>query len=114
MQIMSSISAKIRAARASHSGDITEAFSYEAKAEAAAALGHIGKKLEEALEALRRHDATPGANTDRALLVWEAADRAMALIIQREAFGLYASADIETFYRVPREVMAKMGTPRPR
>lgn len=96
------------------SGDFLEAFSYEAKQEAASALGSIGRQLEEALAALKRHDATPGSNMDRDQLVWEAADRAMALIIQREAFGLYASADIQTFYGVPPEVMARIGTPKPK
>jgi len=110
---MSSLAAKIRTARIGRDGGFIDAFAYEAKQEPASALGHTGKQLENALHALERHDANPGANTDRDLLVWEAADRAMALMIQREAFGLYASRDIETFYNIPREVMLRMGTPKP-
>lgn len=97
------------------SGDeLQDAFQYEARQEAAAALGRVGKQLEAALDALTRHDATPGANTDRDLLAWEAADRAMALMIQRESFGLYASRDIERFYSIPRDVMVLIGTPKPK
>ena len=91
---------------------LMDAFAYEARQEAATALGHVGRKLEEALADLKRHDETPGANTDRDELVQRAADRAQALIIQREAFGLYASRDIQNFYGIPREVMLRMGVIR--
>lgn len=89
--------------------DAIDAFAYEARQEAASALGHAGRKLEDALAALKRHDETPGSNRDRMELVQEAADRAQAIIIQREAFGLYASRDIERFYNIPREVMLRIG-----
>ena len=104
---MTSLASRIRSAR---SGDpLLEAFHYEAKQEAASALGHAGKKLEAAVEALERHDATPGANTDREELVQDVADLAWAIMIQREAFGLFAASDIEKHYRIPREAMARMG-----
>jgi hypothetical protein len=89
--------------------DTMDAFAYEARQEAASALGHIGRKLEEALAALKRHDETPNSNRDREDLLQEAADRVQALIIQREAFGLYASRDVQSFYGVPREVMLRIG-----
>ena len=91
-----------------------DAFAYEAMQETASALGRIGKQLEAALEAIRRHDATPNANRDREDLLQEAADRVQALIIQREALGLYASRDVQTFYDVPREVMLRIGIVRPK
>ena len=94
--------------------DPLDAFAYEARQEAAEALGHIGRKLEEALAALRRHNETPSPNRDREDLLQEAADRTQALIIQREAFGLYASRDVQTFYAIPPEVMARIGIVRPR
>ncbi|MEO0544428.1 MAG: DUF6665 family protein [Pseudomonadota bacterium] len=106
------LASRIRQAR---SGDpLLEAFQYEAKQEAASALGHAGKKLEAAVSALERHDATPGANTDRDELVQEVADLAWAIMIQREAFGLFAASDIEKHYRIPREAMARMGAVRQR
>lgn len=103
-----------KAFQGSTGSDHLDALAYEALQEAASALGRIGKQMEEALAALERHDATPGANTNRKMLLWEAADRAMALMIQREAMGLYASRDIEKFYNIPREVMLTIGTPKPR
>lgn len=94
--------------------DTIDAFAYEARQEAASALGRIGKQLEEALEALKRHDETPNPNRDREDLLQDAADRAQALIIQREAFGLYASRDVQRFYGIPREVMMRIGIVRPK
>ena len=89
------------------------AFEFEAASEAASALGFVGKKLEAALETLQRFDSTPNGNMDRKLLVWEAAQAAMAISVQREAMGFYASQDIEKFYNIPREVMLAIGTQRP-
>lgn len=96
--------------RANH---FLNAFEFEAASEAASSLGAAGRKLEEALETLKRFDATNNPNMSRALIVWEAAQAAMALSIQREAMGLYASHDIETFYEIPREVMLAFGTKKP-
>lgn len=89
------------------------AFEFEAASEAASALGFAGKKLEAALETLKRFDATPNGNMNRKLLVWEAAEAAMAISIQREAMGFHASQDIEKFYNIPLEVMLAIGTQRP-
>ena len=86
-----------------------DAFSYEAAAETAAALGRAGKKLETALAALERHDATPGANRDRDDLVQEAADCAWALFIQRDFLGLKTDHHLTRTYRIPREVMLRVG-----
>ena len=94
--------------------DPLDAFAYEAMQETAAALGRIGKQLEAALEAIQRHDATPNPNRDREDLLQEAADRVQALIIQREAMGLYASRDVQRFYGVPGEVMSRIGIIRPK
>ncbi|KGF67935.1 hypothetical protein LL06_19365 [Hoeflea sp. BAL378] len=94
--------------------DTIDAFAYEARQEAASALGRIGKQLEEALAAIRRHDETPNPNRSREDLLQDAADRVQALIIQREAFGLYASRDVQAFYGVPREVMLRIGIVRPK
>lgn len=86
-----------------------DAFSYEAAAETAAALGRAGRKLETALAALERHDATPGANRDRDDLVQEAADCAFALFIQRDFLGLKSDHHLAATYRIPREVMVRIG-----
>ena len=86
-----------------------DAFAYEAMSETAAALGRAGKKLEDALMALERHDATPGANRDRDELVQEAADCAWALFIQRDFLGLKSDHHLTDTYRIPREVMLRVG-----
>lgn len=86
-----------------------DAFAYEAAAETAAALGRAGKKLEAALAALERHDATPGANRDRDELVQEAADCAFALFIQRDFLGLKSDHHLTRTYDIPREVMVRIG-----
>lgn len=86
-----------------------DAFAYEAAAETAAALGRAGKKLEAALAALKRHDATPGANRDRDELVQEAANCAWALFIQRDFLGLKSDHHLARTYRIPREVMVRIG-----
>lgn len=86
-----------------------DAFAHEAAAETAAALGRAGRKLEAALAALERHDATPGANRDRDELVQEAADCAWALFIQRDFLGLRSDHHLTGTYKIPREVMIRVG-----
>ncbi|WP_197945322.1 DUF6665 family protein [Oricola thermophila] len=86
-----------------------DAFSHEIMAETAAALGRIGRDLEEALEALRRHDETPGSNRDREELVQEAAEKAWVLFIQRDYLGLKTDHHLLSTYDIPREVMLRIG-----
>lgn len=91
------------------SGHGFDAFSHEIMAETASALGRIGRELEEALEALRRHDATPGSNRNREELVQEAADRAWVLFIQRDHLGLKTDHHLRSTYDIPHEVMLRVG-----
>jgi hypothetical protein len=86
-----------------------DALGHEAMAETAAALGRIGRKLEQALEALSRHDATPGSNRNRDELVQEAADCAWVLFIQRDYLGMKTDHHLHETYRIPREVMVRVG-----
>lgn len=95
-------------------GDTLEAFEYEVMQEVASAIGRIGKQLEASLAALRRHDETERPNTNREELLWDAAEKAMALMIQREAFGMRSSSDLQKFYAIPREVMIRIGAQRPK
>ncbi|KPB01859.1 DUF6665 family protein [Ahrensia marina] len=92
--------------------DTLDALAYEAAQETAVALGRIGKKLEDALEALKRHDATPGANRNRDELVQEAADAAWTLFIQRDHLGLRTDHHLTSTYDIPIDVMARVGVVR--
>ena len=89
-----------------------DAFVHEAMAETAAALGHIGRKLEEALAELRRHDATPGSNRDREELVQHAADCAWVMFIQRDYLGLKSDHHLFACYDIPKEVLNRVGVLR--
>jgi len=86
-----------------------DVFGYEIMAETASAFGRIGRDLEEALAALRRHDATPGSNRDRDELVQDAADKAWVLFIQRDHLGLKTDHHLLSTYDIPREVMLRVG-----
>ena len=86
--------------------------------EAAAALGHAGRKLGKALNALRRYDAEVAAAARRsdaafrASLVLDAADAFWGYVVQREQFGLLDSDYIAAEYAVPDEVRLVMGPKR--
>lgn len=98
-----------RAFQGKTGSDQLDALAYEAAQETAAALGRIGGKLEKALQVLRHHDATPGANTNRADLVQEAANAAWILFIQRDHLGLKTDHHLLDTYDIPKDVMARVG-----
>lgn len=79
-----------------------------AKAEA---LGLAGKRLEDALRALREHDTLPEPcdAAARAQLVANATERTLAFLVQREAQGLRDAAYALKFYAVPAEIVARLG-----
>lgn len=98
-----------KAFQGSTGSDQLDALAYEAAQETATALGRIGSKLETALEALRRHDATENPNQDRDILLQEAADAAWILFIQRDHLGLRTDHHLLNTYDIPKEVMARVG-----
>lgn len=98
-----------KAFQGSTGSDQLDALAYEAAQETAAALGRIGGKLEAALEALRRHDATENPNQDRDELVQDAADAAWILFIQRDYLGLRTDHHLLNTYDIPKDVMARVG-----
>jgi hypothetical protein len=107
---MSLKSPKVNGQARTGAGDAgLDAFALEAMAETAAALGHIGKQLEDALEDIRRHDANPGSNRDRQELVQNAADRAWAMFIQRDYFGMKCDHHLFAAYDIPKEVLNRVG-----
>lgn len=96
----------IAALRASPDTNMIE---HELLAEKASSLGHHGRLVEKALDALRRHDADGGRAEDRSALVIAAAREVWAFLVQRELCGLRDQNEIVRFYRIPTEVMARLG-----
>ena len=87
---------------------------YETAQEKAAALGRLGRALEQALAALREfdaalRDASKEAGQARRVLVAEAGSALWHFIVQREACGLRDARQVMRDYRVPGEVQARMG-----
>ncbi len=84
----------------------------EIMAEIASSIGRCGRAFEKALADLRDYDEnhpdTP-EETARQALVQEAADRAWALFIQYELAGLSTQKQLVKRYRIPGEVLVRVG-----
>jgi translation elongation factor EF-4 len=83
---------------------------YEIAEERASALARLGQRLEDALTALAACPRT--ANTDRDIrhrLVEQAGYALWLFVVQREAIGLNKIDHVIQVYRVPKEVIARMG-----
>lgn len=84
-------------------------------AEAAAALGHSGRQLGKALNALRKYDADVAKNsrradpTARSDLVATAGEAFWGYVVQRELLGLLDAEYIAKEYGVTAEVWQAMG-----
>ena len=89
-----------------------DATAKEVAQEKAQALALTGRLLENALYALREHDARTGAalgDAARTKLVAQAAERMLHYLVQREAQGLRDPRYVFDFYSVPTEVIARLG-----
>jgi len=89
---------------------------YEIAQETAAALGRMGRALEQALAKLREFDsdhlrsgAAESAQKERRTLVTEAGHALWMFVVQREACGLRDSRTVMRDYNVPGEVQRCMG-----
>jgi len=83
---------------------------YEIAEERASALARLGRRLEDALTALAAYPRT--ANYDREIrnrLVEQAGYALWLFVVQREACGLNKIDHVIQIYRVPNEVVARMG-----
>ena len=87
--------------------------SAELMVEKGSSLGRAGRAVEEALATLAAIDSgeVQGLRSDQvelaASLVWE-------LLVQQEACGVRSAAMTYREYKVPKEVIAKVGSVRPR
>jgi hypothetical protein len=87
------------------------ALDYEIAQEQAAALGRMGRALEQALAALAAFDPTgPSSKAARSALLQQASDALWLFIVQREASGLRNTRQVIRDYGVPAEVEARMGS----
>ena len=89
---------------------------YEIAQEKAAALGRLGRGLEQALAALARFDAghpedfrTEEQRAARAALVEQAGHALWLFLVQRDACGLRDAKAVMRDYRVPPQVQACAG-----
>jgi hypothetical protein len=83
---------------------------YEIAEERASALARLGQRLEAALTALAECPRTAGSDRKtRDRLVAEAGYALWLFVVQREACGLNKIDHVIQVYRVPNEVIARMG-----
>jgi hypothetical protein len=88
---------------------------YQFAGEAAASLGQAGRRLREALDALKNYDsqvasgARVGNSARREAVVAAAAEAFWGYVVQRELLGLQDSEYIAREYQVPKEVVATAG-----
>ncbi|HEY8146794.1 MAG TPA: DUF6665 family protein [Kofleriaceae bacterium] len=81
--------------------------------ERAAALGRIAAAMEKALDDLRLFDAEPGGDpAERDELCAIAAERVWFYVVQRETLGWYRHEEALRYYRVPAELILRMGPRR--
>ena len=81
----------------------------EIAAEKASALGHHGRLAQKAVEALHAFDATPQPGVERHSLVRAAAREVWKYFIQRELCGVRDQRDVIREYRIPQEVLIRLG-----
>jgi hypothetical protein len=81
-------------------------FKLEIAGEAAANLGRVGHKVEAALATLR---ACPKPGPERDTLLKQAADAVYNYMVQRELNGLTNDDEAIRIYRIPPEVLARVG-----
>ncbi len=83
-----------------------EVLDYEIVAEMATALGTAGRKVEASMARLHAHQ---GDAEERKALLKAAAGVVYAYFVQRELCGLKRHDDVIREYRIPREVLVRLG-----
>ena len=93
-------------------GNRLDAFEHEYNRERASRLGVLGNAVEAALHKLANLPARTKPEK-REALVWECADAVWQYFLQRELLGLMDHTPVLEVYAIPREVMVKVGIPKP-
>ena len=78
-------------------------------AEKASALGNHGRQAQKAVAALHAFDASPHTGVERLALVKAAAREVWKYFIQRELCGLRDQREVIREYRIPQEVLMRLG-----
>jgi hypothetical protein len=91
------------------SDDGHAALEHELRGEQASALGRAGRSVEEALAELA---ALPRDDARRAERVDDAAYAVWCYFVQRECIGVRNHQRVIEFYRIPNEVLARVGAVR--
>jgi len=73
------------------------------------AVGHTERDVERTLDALRIHDGDQRDPEARPALLDAAVEAVWRLVVQHEAHGLTDHRDLIERYRIPAEVMARIG-----
>jgi hypothetical protein len=89
-----------------------DVFEYELMSERADALGRHGLKVERAIDALSVLSDPAVPRDQREALLDAAADAVWSFFIQREICGLRSNRDAIERYRIPKEVVARLGVVR--
>jgi hypothetical protein len=83
---------------------------FELLEEIDAAVGHTERSVERTLRALRDHDADQRDPEDRQALLDAAVEAVWRLVVQHEACDCIDHAELVRRYRIPAEVMARIGS----
>jgi hypothetical protein len=86
---------------------------FELLEEIDAAVGHTERDVERALRALRDHDSDQRDPEDRQALLDAAVEAVWKLIVQHEACDCSDHRELVTRYRIPSEVMSRIGASPP-
>ena len=82
---------------------------HEIIGEKASSLGHHGRMAQKAVAALHAFDAAPAPGIERLTLVKTAAREVWKYFIQRELCGLRDHREVTREYRIPNEVLMRLG-----
>lgn len=96
----------------SHTRDARyNALQYDLMKERAAGLGHAGRQVQEALQALQ--NAPAADNATRQKLIWAASKCVWRYFVQREACGMRDHDPVIAEYGIPQQVLARVGAREP-
>lgn len=99
-----------RLAAMRHSGGALDLLKTEMAGESASSLGHHGRQVEAAINAIRAFDAAgQGTGDDRTVLLKKAAKAVWHYFVQRELCGMRDHRWVIKDYGITNEVMVRLG-----